>query len=135
MPDIHDFHDVRGSTRDDEHGETDKHPIENEVFSLADKIDQRDGDGIIGEGDEAVRDNMKPDDPVVPFITHAMRHEFAGGKDKSKQVHSKATVESDTVWPQANGRNHDRWAIKPAAEYYHSRVVSIPLMLKYFRFR
>jgi len=78
MPDHPDFHQVRGAAGDDENSETDEHPVECEVASLAHKIQQRERNGKIRERDQQIGSDMQREHIGLPQVAHAVRHESVG---------------------------------------------------------
>jgi hypothetical protein len=75
------------TAEDNERGEAKKDPVKREVVAAADKIDQRNGNGIVSGGDESVGENMEPDDARLPKITTTMRHETIVGEETSEKAH------------------------------------------------
>ncbi len=78
---------MRTATGEDEHRETHKHPVKLQVFPLADEIEERDGNGVVGQRDERVRSHMQPHHSRPPEIAMAMRHEAIGREQVFKKVY------------------------------------------------
>ena len=87
MPYIPDFHEMGCATGYDEQSKTDKNPVKLQVFASAHKIDQGDRNGVIGNSDEAVRNDMQPDERPISHITGTMRHELFRRKELFERIH------------------------------------------------
>jgi hypothetical protein len=76
MPKRPDLKQVGGAAGEDERRETTENPVKRQILPVFDKILERERNTIIGEGDEAVRDYMQPDDFRLPEIAVPMRQEI-----------------------------------------------------------
>ena len=79
MPNGPDLHQVGRSATQDEQGEHPKNPVEGKIAPLAYQIDQSKRYAVIREGDDAVRDDVQPDDLRVPQVAGPVWQE-AGSK-------------------------------------------------------
>jgi hypothetical protein len=59
----------------DKYPEGSKHPVEGEITPFADKVDERDRNRQIGEGDHRVRNNICPQQLWYPQIAMSVGHE------------------------------------------------------------
>ncbi len=79
-PDDHDFHQVRQAAGHNENRETDEHPVEFKITAAPDKVEQREWNGEVGQSDQEVGCDMQPEDPRLPEVAHAVRHESVAGE-------------------------------------------------------
>src|ERR1043165_143575 len=96
MPDIPNLQEVGGAAGEDKHGKTDEHPVELEIFSLANKIDQRDRNRIIGQNYQRVRNGMEANQTLGPKVTMAVRHEWA---------------RIEKIAPESFNTHNNRWVV------------------------
>src|SRR5579872_6082768 len=87
MPDGPHLHQVRGPAGNDEDRETDEHPIELQVGTLADEIQECERDREVGQCDQRIRDNVESENAGLPQIAHAMRHETVCGEEALDLLH------------------------------------------------
>ena len=108
-------------TRDDEHGKTKKDPIKLKISAFMDKVNQRDRDRKVDEGNEAVRDDVQPNDDRIPLVAHSMRHESIGGKESRHEIHhnNKSVV---TCLLRSIASGHIRGPIRPEGVWVRSQV-------------
>lgn len=72
MPEIPDFHDVRGATGNDEYSEADKDPAKGKIPPFANEPDERDRNRKICQRNQQIRGRVQPDQPGVPEIAEAV---------------------------------------------------------------
>ena len=73
------------ATSDDENCKTKEHPVERQVFALADEINERERNRKVSEGDQSIRENVEPEYAWVPEVTMPVRHERGGRKKVLKK--------------------------------------------------
>ncbi len=66
LPYGHDLHHMTGPAGQDKHAEGPEHPVEGDVFALADEVDQRKGNGDIAKSDEAIGQHIDPEQIRAP---------------------------------------------------------------------
>ena len=76
VPDCPYLHQVSRATTQDEKREHPEDPIEWKVTTLANQVHQSKRNAEVGEGDQAVRNHVQPDDPWVPQVAIAVRHKL-----------------------------------------------------------
>ena len=89
MPDVPYLHQMGGAAGNDEHGKIKKNPTKMEIFASLDEVEQGNRNRIVGQGDEAVGNNVQPNDDRVPLVAHSMRHESVGRKNPPEEIHHK----------------------------------------------
>ncbi len=85
LPEGDDLEVVRGAAGDDEDPEAEEDPVKGEVLAAANEVEKREGDRGVGEGDDRVGDDMKPDDARLPEVAVAVRHELVG-REQTREV-------------------------------------------------
>jgi len=77
---------MTGPARNDEPGEEQEHPVESEVAPLADKVDERNRNTIIGEREQRIRNDIEPQQRPPPQEAVAMRLEALRVEDALQEL-------------------------------------------------
>ncbi len=80
LPDGPDLHQVGRPAGDDEDCEAHENPVELQVFTATDEIQQGEGNREIGERDQRIGYDVQRQDVGAPLKTHAMRHKTGRGE-------------------------------------------------------
>jgi hypothetical protein len=71
---------MRAAAQQDEQTEQREQITERQIGTLAGEIDQAHRNGIIGDPDPDIRQDMQPQNPRLPKETMSMRNEFVGAE-------------------------------------------------------
>jgi hypothetical protein len=63
-----------GAAGENESAEHEEKPVERDITPFADEIDEHQRDGIIGENDDGIGNDVKPNNIGLPQVTVAMGH-------------------------------------------------------------
>jgi hypothetical protein len=87
VPEVPDFHSVGEAAGHDENSNTYKRPTEGHVIAAPHHAQQGDGNGHVGDKNECVGDQMKPDESGVPLVTITVGYEIAGSEKPFQELH------------------------------------------------
>ena len=88
VPEIPDFHQMRRATGNDEKAEQSEHPTEGDISALAYEPKKNDGNREVRERDQRIGYHVQIDQPRVPEVAHAVRHEALGAEKLAQDFHA-----------------------------------------------
>ncbi|MNC74152.1 hypothetical protein D3C76_1638640 [compost metagenome] len=70
---------MAGPAGQDKHAKGREHPVERHVLALVDKVQEGEGDGDVGQGDQAIGDHIGPQQIRTPHVAMPVGHEALVG--------------------------------------------------------